>query len=637
MRAIIFFVFLLLAANLKAEKKFPTSEIPDSLKKNAQIVIRMDDRQFIVNSVKSTTMRRHYAITILNENGDPYAAFNADYDKLQKVSNIDGYLYDKDGTLVKKLKSKDIKDISGVSDGNLMDDSRLKVHNFLYHNYPYTVEYSYETNYSHTFNFPDWIPVAGENISIQNSTFSVQFAKDYQLRYYALNLSEKPEEKLTGNQQKLQWSIKNMPPVKVPESFASWRNVVPIVYLAPSDFQLDGKNGNMNNWKDFGSFIYQLIEGKDVLPDNIKSKVADLTRNLTNDRDKVKVLYSYLQQNTRYISVQLGVGGWVPFDAKYVATKGYGDCKALVNYMHSLLKEAGITSYYTLVRAGSDGLAQNWVIPGFSSNQFNHVILCVPENKDTLWLECTSQTLAAGYMSSFTGNRNALLISKDGGYLVSTPKYGLKENNQNRYTKATISDKGLAKINIETAYRGTKQDFLFELIKTVSAQKVKEYLSNFVSLPTFDIDHFNYEIKDSSLPVLNESLDITAYNYATISGKRIFLTPNILTKYPHSLRMDDSRKIDFEFKKAYVDSDLTEITLPKGYKIEAAIKSIELKTDFGYYKMDCKIQDDKIIYSRLFEQYQTQKPVSDQKEIVAFYQKIYSTDRARIVLVKEDE
>ena len=60
-----------------------------------------------------------------------------------------------------------------------------------------------------------------------------------------------------------------------------------------------------------------------------------------------------MQNNTRYISIQLGIGGWRPFEAAYVASKGYGDCKALSNYMYSLLKEAGILSYYTLVKAGA--------------------------------------------------------------------------------------------------------------------------------------------------------------------------------------------------------------------------------------------------------------------------------------------
>ncbi len=74
----------------------------------------------------------------------------------------------------------------------------------------------------------------------------------------------------------------------------------------------------------------------------LNRKVHELTDHLTDKRQKVFALYDYLQKNTRYISVQLGIGGWQPFPADYVATKRYGDCKALSNFMVALLKEAGI-------------------------------------------------------------------------------------------------------------------------------------------------------------------------------------------------------------------------------------------------------------------------------------------------------
>jgi len=76
------------------------------------------------------------------------------------------------------------------------------------------------------------------------------------------------------------------------------------------------------------------------LPDNIKKEVHELTDNLKDVRQKVYVLYDFLQKNTHYINVSLGIGGWQPFPADYVAIKRYGDCKALSNYMVALLKEA---------------------------------------------------------------------------------------------------------------------------------------------------------------------------------------------------------------------------------------------------------------------------------------------------------
>ncbi len=104
-------------------------------------------------------------------------------------------------------------------------------------------------------------------------------------------------------------------------------------------------------------------------------------------------LYNYLQQNSHYVGIQLGIGGWQTYDAIYVATKKYGDCKALSNFMISLLKEAGIKAHAVVIEAGED---QKDFDKDFAHDPFDHVICCVPLDKDTIWLECTESVFTTG-------------------------------------------------------------------------------------------------------------------------------------------------------------------------------------------------------------------------------------------------
>jgi hypothetical protein len=67
-------------------------------------------------------------------------------------------------------------------------------------------------------------------------------------------------------------------------------------------------------------------------------------------------------------------------------------------------------------------MTRNQVDPDFPENGFNHVILCVPDQKDSVWLECTSSSNEFNELGTFTENRYALLITDEGGALVPTPK-----------------------------------------------------------------------------------------------------------------------------------------------------------------------------------------------------------------------
>jgi hypothetical protein len=627
----LFLSCLLVCFYASAGDKYPVSTIPANLMKDAHVVKRAEEINFEVISTKSSKMDYKYVFTILNENGDKYAGFSESYNKFKRIESIEGYLYDKDGKLLKKVKTKDLSDVSAVDNISLIDDSRVKHHNFYYKSYPYTIEYIVSASYDQTFYFPYWVPQEYKYLSVEQSQLNVTVPADYALRYKMFNYKDNPIQTTEKNKKKYSWKVDQLLPVKEEYAAPRWHERVPMVSLAPSQFELQGYIGDMSSWQDFGKFIYALTKDRHQLSDPVKQKVLQLIATASSDKEKVERLYQFLQQSTRYISIQLGIGGWQPFEASYVSEKGYGDCKALSNYMFSLLKAAGIKSHYALIKAGD---FEHFLMEDFPSNQFNHAILCVPLQKDTMWLECTSQFKSAGYMGEFTGNRKALLIDENGGMLVATPRYGLRENTQVRTVKAKLEPDGTLKMNITTNYKGVQQDDLSARIDNLSKELVKKQLEEELQLATYEVNDFKYNMKKATLPEVSEELNVTVSRYATISGKRLFIMPNILSRGGTKL-LEEERTFDFVFDYEFHDEDNGEIELPDGYEIEAAPQDVAIKTKYGNYSMSAKVEGNKIIYKRIREQFSGRFPAKEQKEIIRFFEDIYKADRSRFVLIKK--
>ncbi|MGK2862519.1 MAG: DUF3857 domain-containing protein, partial [Chitinophagaceae bacterium] len=553
--------------------------------------------------------------------------------KFRSIESFSGSLYDAVGKKIKSLKKSDIKDESGTG-GDLAGDRRFKWHNFFFKEYPYTVEYEVEVQYNGTMFLPNWMPQEIEMMSVENSYIMVISPEANPLRYKMFNYNGEPLTGIEKSFKTYKWQIKELAAV-IPE-FASpaWHTITTSVNLATEKFTLGDYQGSNASWKEFGRFVYDLKKDRDLLPEDIKQKVHKLVNGVSDPKEKIRLLYEFMQQNTRYISIQLGVGGWQPFDATFVGTKKYGDCKALSNFMFSLLKEVGIRSVYTITGRGYES---DYFLTDFPSSQFNHAILFVPINKDTVWLECTSQTLSPGYVGADNCNRYAVAVDENGGHLVETPKYGMKENLQTRSIKAVLENDGTLKIAANSQYKGAQQDGIHSRFNTLSKDKMKEYLQEQLDFSTYDINQFNYKEIKSALPSINESLDITASNYATITGRRLFIIPNVMTRSARKLSQDSTRKYDIQLGLAYKDVDSVEIELPLGYEPESVPKDVTVASQFGNYFCSVKLKDNKLFYYRVIEHNSGRFPAKEYADLVKFYETIYMADRNKVVLVKNEK
>ena len=252
-----------------------------------------------------------------------------------------------------------------------------------------------------------------------------------------------------------------------------------------------------------------------------------MTIEAESDYEKAKILYEYMQERTRYVSIQIGISGWQPFKALTVDKNGYGDCKALSNYMFAMLKAVGVKFHYAIVNAGEDS---EGMIKEFSSNQFNHAILCIPNNSDTVWLECTSQVHPFGYIGSFTDDRDVLLISPHGGKPVHTKSYSREDNQQKRNAEITISSTGNIEAVVKTIYTGIKYEKVLRMFELSEEDKEKR-LQKSLNLPNVNFNKIAYENKKTRMPEATENLQFLVNSYVSSSSKRLFIPINFLNKH----------------------------------------------------------------------------------------------------------
>ncbi len=625
---------LLLLVGLKSfgtDNKYPVSDIPEELKKNVNVVVRKDEVVYTIADKGKAREFKQFAVTIFNAKGKHFAERSFLYNKFIKISSLEASIYDASGKLIRKLKKADIQDQIAF-DGTHFSDNRLKTFDLTQGFYPYTIEVIYENEYNYLYSISGSAFVPGENAAVQQASYELIYPKHLKPRYKCLNINADPTVSTTSEGlESIRWNFENLKPIEY-EPFSPDRSWMPQVIAAPSQFEYDGYEGDMTSWESYGKWIAKINNGRDVLPEATKKIVNDLTKNLATPEDKIKALYQYLQGKTRYVNVALGIGGLQPAEAKLVDQMGYGDCKGLSNYMVALLKEAGIKGYYATVMAGDDAPS---VMLDFPSHQANHVIVAVPLASDTVWLECTSQTNPFGYMGDFTGDRKAMLITENGGVMVNTPRYTAEQNLQARSADVYVTETGDAKAHVSTVYQAlqSEQGGLNFILNNTDEQK--KWVENHTQIASFTVKAFSVKPHSDRIPSTTVDLDLELPRLATVNGKRIFLTANLMNRNTSHPEPIENRKSPVELRSVYTDIDTIRYHIPENIYPEFVPAPISIKSKFGEYEASFKLDAGSLIYTRKLKMNRGTFAPESYREFVDFYKNITRADNTKMVFVSK--
>lgn len=608
-------------------KQYPVSAIAPALLTSANSVVRLHTFEVTVDDIDRAEIDLTYVVTILNEAG---AAENTHYEstgKFERLIAFEGRLFNASGQLVRKSTKDDI--VSWGSTGEKeFTDQRAQILKLSSGEYPYTVEFTVKKVMKGILRLPHYKIVDWDQ-SLESGRFLLNTPKNYPLRWKGLNTDVQPVKATKGGAIHWTWQFGPLQAAPKEPFLQPTFNGRSVILLAPENIAIDGRPGDFKNWETIGQFYYELNKDRDSLSPEMQHRVSQMIQGLGSNRAKIDTLYRFMQNSCRYVSIQLGIGGWQTEAATQVEKNQYGDCKALTNYMKALLKAAGITAFQALVYGDDDGappLFDEAPIPSF-----NHVILYVPEEK--MWLECTSQTAPVGYLGSFTANRPALLLLPEGGKKVLTSTLSAAENLRSTQASIQLQPDGKSTVKSHITSTGESQEYYRALMATHKPEDIKKSFANQLAIPMGKLNALTIDVADDR-PLAEVRFEGVMDGYFTRTGKRIFVPVNKINPFIQVLTADNDRQNDLCLLNAYSMEDSLEIYFPPGYQPESGPFDQTIDNAFGHYSMHVQIMADHAVVTRRLEIPAIQAPAKQYNEVRKVYQEMAKADGLQLVLVK---
>lgn len=591
------------------------SQVPDSLFKGSHAIVLQDDTR--VELLKDNFFKAHFKkkVLLLSKKAKAHQSVKIHFKEgSEKIKDVKISIYDRDEKLLKAIKSKDLKDYASGDGYSIITDNKLKYWEYQSNVFPVIIEYEYTKESKNTLSIPSWFPLSEYNTAVLSSNYSIK--TDLGIRKEVFNNDQFGSVQIED----FNFSMSNQKPIKKKKYSPHILEIIPFVLMESNSFFYENRKGQFDTWQGYGQWIYDSYLTNKSVPSEalIKKDLSGIISGEENDLEIAKKIYDYVQENTRYVSVALDEGGLNPMEPSKVHEVKYGDCKALSYYMKTLLDAYDIPSNYVEVCADADykrNLFENYP----SGYPGNHIILNIPMEGDTVWVDCTSDDSPFNFLGSFTDDRLALSINENGGQLVRTPAYGMDMNSLVDTINLLIENDNQSILEVHHKRRGIqmKKD-MYYLNKSQSELEkvlVKKELKN---LPTQKISEIQISLDEKELSTHLE-YKTTLSHYTESLGDYILVPHNPMKMNIPSLPKDSKRNCDVFFSRDYKYVQLYTIDLPHKVKL-IENEDVNRSSSFADYSLVYETVDENtVMLKKEFVLKQGSYPPSIYKKMKKFF------------------
>ncbi len=368
------------------------------------------------------------------------------------------------------------------------------------------------------------------------------------------------------------WTARNTAGIPREPMTPPLSSIVPYVHV--SSFQ---------NWNEVAKYYENMIRDQFQLDSTVRAAVAEITKDKKDEREKINALYHYLSKKTRYVGLEFGIHGYLPYPAYQVFSRKYGDCKDKATLLASMLREVGIKSEVVLVRTRLRGGLH---AEPASLAAFDHAICYVPGHD--LWLDCTTEFNGTTEIPAMDRGALCLRVSPEATKGLERPPLSKPEENNLHYelrckltAKGELSGAGQLKVTgthcpaYRNAYkRGARQRIVFE------GNFRRYHPSTRVTKAKFT------GLDDLESPVKSE-FTFNIPRFGRVQQGQLLLAPTLL----HEALMQryatlNKRKLPLELLYSFSKDMNIEIVLPENAKVLHIPGKLDLKTDYGHFKFE---------------------------------------------------
>lgn len=546
---------------------------------NAQILEYSTDISF--NGTKLTT-QKSYLIQVNSSDEQSKGEIWIAHGDNDNFKILYAEIIDKKGNVLRKLRKRDILTRSRFSSSTFYEDTKVTEINLFHRSYPYRIRYAYETQITDFTYLTYWTPPRNNEYTPNKSLLRLNLPKELKV-----TIKSSPQfiftDEIENDSRLLTWQL-NKTQIADQENYSvNLLERMPSVLVAPEEFHY-GVDGSLSNWASYGDWFLDLNTNLFDLTGSEKRKVDDMIRGLSEIWEKVEVLYHYLQDNTTYVNVSIDLGGLQSYPASYVCENKYGDCKALTTFMKALLDYAGISSNYVLIDAGEGLYTDGWIEEKIPGPQFNHIILGVPLESDTIWLENTSNTVPMDYVGMFIQNRKALWVESGKSTLIDMPQLSKIEVLNTTTFSFVLDNKGSGRGTIHYTYRGESFEDWSSIKLGLKKSDIEQWLKRNINSHSYVMEDWELIHKNRNDKNIQMKLTGAAVNKVQQIGKINAIKP-IKVDIPEFEKPAD-RKTAVKIKAPINEQIISNYDLTSfgDFKIEA-LEPINIETDYGKYSV----------------------------------------------------